>query len=60
MAEIKRLPSEEITGWQAYYQVLDWMRKAETDDTQKAFEFARSVHEIFEERAQMRGEHGGR
>lgn len=54
VAEIKRLPSEEITGWQAYYQVVDWMKKAEAETTEQAFTFARSVHEIFEERAKAK------
>jgi hypothetical protein len=50
VAEIKRLSSQEITGWIAYLQVVDWMRKAEAKSPEQALEFARAVHSIFWDR----------
>jgi len=51
---VGRLSSLEITGWIAYFQVMDWIQKSEKNDPDQALEFARSVQEIFEERATKR------
>ena len=40
------LSSQEITDWHAYYQVSNWIRKADTDDPKKALAFAKEVHRI--------------
>jgi len=48
------MSSAEITGWQAYYQALDWLKKAEAETAEQAFAFARSVHAIFAERLEKR------
>jgi hypothetical protein len=53
-AAVGRLSSLEITGWIAYFQVMDWIQKSEKNDPDQALEFARSVQEIFEERATKR------
>lgn len=44
------LPSSEITGWIAYYQVMDWLRKSEKDDPKQALEFVRAVHDLVSEK----------
>ena len=51
VAEIRLLSSRELTGWQAFYQIKTWMKKADTDDPEKAWDLARSVQEILERRA---------
>lgn len=59
-ADIGRLSSLEITGWIAYYQVKDWMAKAEKEDPREALRFAQAVHEMTVEAEHMRrhGNHG--
>lgn len=49
-ATIGMLPSSEITGWIAYYQVMDWLRKSEKDDPKQALDFVRAVHELVSEK----------
>ena len=44
--EIGQLSSLEITGWVAYFQVQDWLRKSEKEEPEGALEFARAVHGI--------------
>lgn len=56
VAEIKQMSSTEFTGWQAYYQALEWMKKAEAETPERAFAFAREVHGIFAERLERAAE----
>ena len=49
-AAVGQLASSEITGWIAYYQVMDWLRKSEKDDPRQALDFARAVHEMVSEK----------
>ena len=50
VAEVKQLSSAEITGWLAYGQIMDWVRKSDAPSPEKALEFARAVHGIFWDR----------